>query len=160
MDILAVVKIQQKGARFVTGNYSYKESITSMLDDLHWPSLQQRRKQKRLTAFYKMTNNLYPVIIPEYIKPSSGHTRTHNLTYVHLQANYEQYKNSFLPQAIREWHSLPPDLMHAVSVDKFITRLQNTLLDSTAHDVFNCKCDYFNLLLTSLACDANALGSI
>ena len=33
------------------------------------------------------------------------------------------------------------------------------LLDSTAHDVFNCKYDVFNLLLTSLARDAYALGS-
>ena len=32
------------------------------------------------------------------------------------------------------------------------------LLDSTAHDVFNCKYDVFNLLLTSLARDAYALG--
>ena len=32
-------------------------------------------------------------------------------------------------------------------------------LDSTAHGVFNCKIRCFNLFLTSLASDANALGS-
>ena len=32
-------------------------------------------------------------------------------------------------------------------------------LDSTAHGVFNCKIQCFNLFLTSLVCDANALGS-
>ena len=32
-------------------------------------------------------------------------------------------------------------------------------LDSTAHGVFNCKIQCFNLFLMSIACDANALGS-
>ena len=117
-------KIQRKAARFVTGIYSYKESVTSMLDDLQWPPLQQRRQQKRLTAFYKASNNLSLVTIPEYVKPSSGCTRTHDLAYVQLQV-YEQYKNSFLPQTIREWNSLPPDLVHAASVDEFTARLRN-----------------------------------
>ena len=124
-NILAVEKNQRKGARFVAGIYSYKESVTSMLDDFQWPPLQQRRQQKRLTTLYKAVNNLSPVSNPEYVKPSAGRTRTHDLTYVQLRANYEQYKNSFLPRTIREWKSLPSDLVHAASVDEFNARLQN-----------------------------------
>lgn len=123
-DILALEKVQRKGARFVTGIYSYKESVTSMLDDLHWPPLQDRRKVKRLVTFYKAANNLSPVIIPEYVTPSTNRTRTHDLAYIQLRANYEQYKNSFLPRTIRDWNSLPPDLVHAASVDEFTARLQ------------------------------------
>ena len=36
-----------------------------------------------------------------------------------------EYKNSFLPRAIREWNALPPDLVHAASADEFAARLQN-----------------------------------
>ena len=123
-DILAVEKNQRKGARFVTGIYSYNESVTSMLDDLQWPPLQQRRQQKRLTTLYKAVNNVSPVSVPEYVKPSAGRTRTHDLAFVQLRANYEQYKNSFLPRTIRERNFLPPDLVHAASVDEFSSRLQ------------------------------------
>ena len=64
-----------------------------MLDDLQWPPLQLRRKQKKLLTFYKETNKLSPIIIPEYVKLSSGHTRTRDLAYVQLQTIYKQYKN-------------------------------------------------------------------
>ena len=60
-----------------------------------------------------------------YVKPSADRKRTHDLAYVQLRANYEQYKKSFLPRTIREWNSLPPDLVHAASVGEFIARLQN-----------------------------------
>ena len=33
-DIQALEKVQRKGARFVTGKYSYQDSVTSMLNDL------------------------------------------------------------------------------------------------------------------------------
>ena len=49
-DILTLEKVQHKGAHFVTGIYSYTESVLSMLDDLHWPPLQHRRKVKRLVS--------------------------------------------------------------------------------------------------------------
>ena len=124
-DISTLEKVQRKGARFVTGIYSYTESVTSMLDDLHWPPLQHRRKLKRLVTFYKAANNLSPVNIPDYVATSSNRTRNHNLGYIQLHHNYEQYKNSFLPRTIKEWNALPPDLVHAASADEFAARLQN-----------------------------------
>ena len=123
-DILALEKIQRKGARFVTGNYSYRESVTTMLDTLEWPPLEQRRRYKRSVHFYKATNNLSPVVIPDYVKHSSCRTRTYELAYIQLQINYEQYKHSFLPRTIREWNTLPPDLVQAASVDESLSRLQ------------------------------------
>ena len=121
-DILAVEKIQLKGAWFATGNYLYQESVTSMLDD---PHINYGENKKKLLTFYKATNKLSPIIIPEYVKLSSGSTRTHDLAYVQLQTNQEQYKISFFPRTIREWNSLPPDLVHAASVDDFTARLQS-----------------------------------
>ena len=124
-DILTLEKVQRKGAPFVTGINSYTESVTSMPDDLHWSPLQHRRKLKRLVTFYKATNNLSLVNIPDYVATSSNRTRTHDLGYIQLHTNYEQYKNSFLPRTIREWNALPPDLVHAASADEFAARLQN-----------------------------------
>ena len=38
--------VQRRSARFVCNKYSYHESVTSMLKDLDWPSLQQKRAEK------------------------------------------------------------------------------------------------------------------
>ena len=123
-DSQTLEKIQRKGARFVTGDYSYQHNVTTMLDDLNWPYLEQRRKAKRLTTFYKIANGSSPVTLPDYVKASTSRTRSHDRSYTQIQTNYEQYKNSFLPRTIREWNALPPDLVHAESVDDFSSRVQ------------------------------------
>ena len=105
--ISSIEKVQRKGARFVTGNSSYRESVTSMLDTLQWPPLQERRRARRLTHLYKAVNNLSPVKIPDYVLPSSARTRTHDLAFVQLRTKNEQYRHNFLPRTTREWHALP-----------------------------------------------------
>ena len=118
-SISSIEKVQRKGARFVTGNYSYRDSVTSMLDTLQWPPLQDRRRAQRLTHLYKAVNNLSPVKIPDYVLPCYNHTRTHDLAFVQLRTHYERYRHIFLLRTIREWNALPPDLVHASSVDEF-----------------------------------------
>jgi hypothetical protein len=49
-----------------------------MLTELDWQPLQQRRKKRRLTNFYKAINQLTPVIIPDYIQTPIRFTRTHD----------------------------------------------------------------------------------
>ena len=95
----------------------------SLLDTQKQPLLEQRKKQ-RLIHLYKATNNLSQAIIPDYVKPSSGCTRTHDFAFIQLQTTYEQYKHSFLPRTFREWNVLPLDLVQAASVDEFSAQLQ------------------------------------
>ena len=95
-----------------------------MLEDLSWPPLEQRRKHKRLTTFHKTANGSSAVTFPDYVRSSTSSTRSHDRSYIQIQTNYEQYKNSVLPRTIREWNALPPDLVHAESVDDFSSRLQ------------------------------------
>ena len=124
-DILALEKVQRRGARFVTGIYSYRHSVTSILHELEWPPLEHRRRIKRLTSFYKAVNNTIPVNIPDYVVPSIRQdTRSHSRAFIEVRANYEHYKNSFLPRTIRDWNALPPDLVLIPSVDEFVSRLQ------------------------------------
>ena len=113
-DVRSLEKIQRKGARFFTGNFSYQHSVTAMLDDLNWPLLEHRRKNKRLTTFYKICNNSITVTLPNYVKTSNSRTRSHDWSYIQIQTNY-----SFLQCSIREWNNIFPDLLHAESVDIF-----------------------------------------
>ena len=46
--------VQKRAARFVTGNYSYETgSMTGILEELKWKTLQKRRKDNRLLLMYK-----------------------------------------------------------------------------------------------------------
>ena len=80
------------------------------LGTLQWPPLQDRRNVLRLTHLYKAVNNISPIEIPDYVIPSSGRKRRHDLAYFQLRTNYEHYKNSFLPKSTREWNALPRTL--------------------------------------------------
>ena len=46
--------MQKRAARFVTRNYSYETgSMTGILEELKWETLQKRRKDNRLILLYK-----------------------------------------------------------------------------------------------------------
>ena len=89
-----------------------------MLNDLNWQPLQIRRKNKRLVVFHKAVNQNSPVEIPDYVTQSTySGTRSHSKAFIEIRANYEQYKNSFLPRTIKDWNALPTYLVHVTSVD-------------------------------------------
>ena len=56
--------VQRRSARFVCNKYSRKESVTSMLDDLEWPPLQQRRAESRLALFHRIVNGTVDRLAP------------------------------------------------------------------------------------------------
>ena len=106
-DTQSLEKIQRKGAgRFELASFGTPT-----------------QKQKTNDLLQHM-QQLRTVTLPDYVKTSNSQTRSHDQSYIQIQTNYEQYKNSFLPRTIREWNSLPPDLVHAESVDVFSKRLQ------------------------------------
>ena len=47
-------KIQRRTARWTTNNYDYRSSVTAMLDQLGWRTLEQRQADERLCLFYKI----------------------------------------------------------------------------------------------------------
>ena len=51
-------KIQRRAARFVLNRYQKKDSVTSMLKELKWDTLQERRRQARLNMMFKIHNGL------------------------------------------------------------------------------------------------------
>ena len=48
-DINKIQMIQRRAARYTLNRYRNTSSVTDMLNELEWPSLEQRRKQNRLT---------------------------------------------------------------------------------------------------------------
>ena len=65
----------KKAARFCLQNFSKTASVTDMLSDLKWDTLETRRKKNRVTLMYK--HNLVDINTEEHLTPNSE-LRTRN----------------------------------------------------------------------------------
>ena len=46
--IISVEKVQRRAIRWIYNDYDYSHSVTTMLQNLDWPTLQLRRKRKHI----------------------------------------------------------------------------------------------------------------
>jgi len=60
-DIRSVESVQRRVAIFTLNRYDKYQSVTSMLDELDWPTLQTRRNQLKLMMLFKITHGLVHV---------------------------------------------------------------------------------------------------
>ena len=116
----AVEAIQRRAARFITGNYDRRNSVTNMLQELKLEPLKKRRKQAKLTTVFRATNNL--IDIPNTsLEPSSRATRGHSRRFLLPSTSVKSYQDSFFPSTISLWNSLPQEIVDAPSIDSFKT---------------------------------------
>ena len=88
-------------ARFVCNKYSRKESVTSMLDDLEWPPLQQRRAESRLALFHRIVNGTVDIDSAVLMEESRHPSRKANkVQYMRHSSKKDCYKYSFVPRSI------------------------------------------------------------
>ena len=52
-----VKMVQRRCARYVTGNFDRTSSVTSLLNCLSWPTLEESRRQYRLAVMYRILHN-------------------------------------------------------------------------------------------------------
>ena len=89
--------IQHHAARFVLNKpwiRHHHDSITEMLNELNWPSLQECRKQAHRIVLYKIVNHL--LLVPNRCLPSLNQTATcahHDQKFNHIQASVNTYPN-------------------------------------------------------------------
>ena len=74
--------VQKRAARFVTRNYSYETcSITGILEELKWETLQKRRKDNRILLLYKGLKGKARIPTDDLI-PKNRHCRNqHSLVF-------------------------------------------------------------------------------
>ena len=111
--------VQRRMARFVCNEYGFV-SVTKLLENLSWPTLQQRRTCNRGIMLYKILNKQVEIpILPTIFKPNTVSTRGNNSRFIQLQCHLNCYRNSFFPDAIRIWNSLPQQLIDCSNTDLF-----------------------------------------
>ncbi len=76
-QILQLESVQRRAARFVYNNFHDRDpgAVTSMLTNLGWESLEQRRAKARAISMYKITNNLVDVPTASVLIPADTRTR-------------------------------------------------------------------------------------
>ena len=106
-----IEKVQRKAVRFVTNKphrYDSPVSVTSLIQDLGWESLQDRRLHLRLTSSYKLVGNMVDIPAQYHPEPLNRPTRGHDKRYQTHQPAVDAYKYSFIPRTIIDWNDLPP----------------------------------------------------
>ena len=110
-------KVQNRAARFVTGNYVFVTgSMTRILGQLKWESLKKRRKDSRLILLYKGLKGKARIPTDDLIPKNRRCRNQHSLAFQIPSASKEAYKSSFFPQTIREWNDLPDSLISSAEM--------------------------------------------
>jgi len=100
-----------------------------MLQNLDWPTFQHHHKRKRIILLYKSINGLIALNIPNYFMPISTNTRIrHHQTYHFTYIKTNAYMNSYFPKTIREWNSLPNQIIDCDSIDLFQENLDTVII--------------------------------
>ena len=117
--------VQRRAARYVTNRYHNTSSVTSMLEDLGWETLQSRRTKANLKMFYKIENKLVDIDMSDYVEKSHTSTRSnHSKKYRHVAAKRSYFKGSFFPRTVPVWNSLPAHVAEAPSLVSFKRELK------------------------------------
>ena len=111
--------VQCRMACFICNKYGFQfVSVTNPLKNFSWPTLQQKRTCNRGIMLYKILNKQVEIpITPAIFRPSTSSTRGNNRRFIQLQCHLDYYNNSFFPDAIRIWTSLPQHLIDCTNVE-------------------------------------------
>ena len=111
--ISQIEQVQRRAARWTVSDFDRRASVTKIVQDLGWCTLDQRRADACLCLFYKIVHGLVAVPLPEYIQYSNRVSRyCHSMVFWQASTSTDYYKYSFFPLAIAHWNALP-SLLHA-----------------------------------------------
>ena len=111
--------IQRRAARLFKNNYSTYDSVSTMLVNIGWRSLENRCMDSRMFMLHRIIYGYVAIQIPTYFEKPQRFTRhKHSLSYrqIHIHAvNYQQsftQQQSFYginsPQRLFSWMILTP----------------------------------------------------
>ncbi|KAI8520508.1 hypothetical protein Bbelb_002620 [Branchiostoma belcheri] len=120
-----VEAVQRRAARYVYNNYRRTASVTEMLGNLRWQSLEHRRKMARLTTMFKVLHNTISVPHTSCLVPAARCSRrtNHALKLQTIASKNNYYRLSFFPRTIKEWNELEPSVAEAKSISQFKAEL-------------------------------------
>ena len=100
--------VQRRAARYVSNRFHYTSSVSSILEELKWPTLEERRRKARLVLMYKIVNGLVKIDATDWLIKPSRISRNMDQHCFRIPSCYTNMrKESYYPRTIRDWNALP-----------------------------------------------------
>ena len=120
-EILKLKSVQRKSVRFVLNHYARLSSVTSMLQKLGWPTLEQRRDNSKIIMLYKIIHNVVHIHYSDVLIENTNRTRGHSQRFHVPLTRINPYHYSFFPSAIRKWKILLDCIISSLNICLFIS---------------------------------------
>ena len=114
--------VQSQTARFMKHDYARTSSVTNILTDLKWDTLQQRPINTRTTMLFRILYNLVD-IEPDPPLNNARSNRRHNQRLSQIRTRTAIFQNSFFPATVVFWKKLPQVVVDQTSLNAFKTAL-------------------------------------
>lgn len=142
-DIDKLERIQRRAARFLTGDYRTRKpgSVSAMLDELHLSSLEDRRRERRLSLMFRVVEGLVPALpIERFVQRKKEGRRkvkpkrfadfvTTNIVekfetnnskcFIPPEWKADQSRNSFFHRTVLDWNKLTDTQVQAKTQEEF-----------------------------------------
>jgi hypothetical protein len=100
-EIDRIEMVQRRAVKYVTNSNNNRSSVNQILEHLEWKSLEQRRKDARLTMMYKITNEKVAISKEGRLIPPKRLSRNmHDKSFQIPSAASNYMKYSFFPRTI------------------------------------------------------------
>ena len=120
-DITRVESVQRRAARFVLQRYQRRDSVSSMLQELAWKSLEWRRQAASLSMLYKIQHNIVAINASHYLSPMipSNNRSYHPCKLLTITSRTQLCGSSYFPRTVKLWNSLPVVVLAAPTLESF-----------------------------------------
>ena len=102
--------IQRRAARWTLARFHLLASVTEMLNELGWRSLEERRIDARLVLMYKIVQGILPVSCSNLLRPALRRSRNKH-SFLPIVCNTSSHYLSFFPRTINQWNSIPSNIL-------------------------------------------------
>ncbi len=128
-SINVLERLQREAALCCTGAYRCTPH-TSLLRELGWEPLCERRKQHRLSIMYNIQHDHTPGYLRDLCPPLTANRTQYDLRNQTEVTNFRvrttSFQSSFFPSTVTDWNRLPISIKNSCSVKSFKQNLKKS----------------------------------
>ena len=117
-----------------------------------WLTIAERRKNVKLTHMHKIINKNVPSYLSDILPPKVGDAKQYSLrnrcNFIPIQCRTERLRKSFIPDGLRLWNDLEPDVRSFEDISEFKNKLKD--ISTKSPKLFNFGERHLNIIHSQL----------